>query len=1257
MAQPHNDIYLDFVDEVQSYIPIIQNGIGELRVHPDNRPVLDEIHRLVHSIRGAAGMLGITGLAQLAGSLEEALEHVQTGGMTLDDAMFNAMNRTTDVVEQYCHAIQAAESLDNADLTAASEQICAQISGIPVVPCQKKEPDFALAATAGFELDEELLDQMETIVRNPDAYDAALVEEALAFLQEHIDALPVRRPELVQEENESIPESASMSVSLFSEEEQQMLREGFMEEADEHLQELSRSLQNLESRVEQPASIDEHHRQEVGTIRRAVHTIKGAAAVVGMNDISSYAHQVEDFLDWLFEKAQVIKVETIAVLAASLDLLSTVIEAPNSVDEARKQEIYARLQILIQEAGPAADSEPEAVEVAEQMLHEDAILDAADLLMAESDPLLSPDFNGEVAVIDGLLAELAAEPEPADRELTVICQNFTEEAELQLENIHQSMEFLAGSVSHKVSLADEAAHEAARMSTLVLQLRKGALALGNDGVSTYAHTIAEFLQWLYEEAVFVSPALINVLADAIDVLDQLVHNPDMVDREQVEGIYASLASAKLAASQTEAGAAAEGPALIEQGEELTSVDQTDTALVAAPAADGSAGAPVDAIAIDTSVDKELSQSVAAAEQKGAVAERTSDPATVQPIAADATKTIRIHQNQLDSLINLANDLLVGVSGFDQNMGLFNAALEELDLTVRKLKDIALELETKFEVKALDQLSYHLERIDQARHGIQLSTGFAEFDSMELDRYTQLNLIIRTLNESTIDVAAIHTNLESVYSGIGGDINRQYRVVREMQAQMMRARLSPMSLLTPRLSRTMRDVAAKLKKRVRLVMEGDTVELDRVIWEKLADPFMHLVRNSVHHGIESPEARAATNKPAIATIRIAGRREGNHVVVHYSDDGRGLNFESIRNRARQDLGAGVELLDEQQLTELIFTPGFSTQREITQISGRGVGMDVVRQSVQDLQGSITVASQQGEGTSFTIRVPLTLGVVRALLVDLHGVTYGVALSDIQDIHRIGRTDIAEDRQTFNHGGDALPLYSLPLLLGREESEEEKADPQPLLFMTKVEGGEVGVLLPRIAGQKEVVFKGLGSHLRTVIGVAGAAVMGDGSVIPLLNMAELIGAYLQQYQPETRLEEPVRPKSLTIMIVDDSISIRRVMSRLVTNHGWIAVEAKDGQDALERLDTTQPDCILLDIEMPRMNGFEFLALKGNLAEYKDIPVIMLTSRSSDKHRNKAMELGASAFLNKPTRDEEFVDAVLRLTGHRRTGLNERQREMNL
>lgn len=1295
-----NEIFIEYVGEVENYLPVIRNGIEELQSHPDNQSVLQEVFRLVHIIRGASAMLGVTGLSQLAGCMESSLDHVIKGEASFDTATFSAMTETTDLFADYCTAMRRGNFAEDAELTTRTQTACEMIKGVSQTaqksiissPVSLGETADNSSLGADVDLDEELMaefnaeanehfeeigrnmlqlfemiegsavvegelkeslrsirrsvhtikgasaviglqniadlghkiedgldwfyefattievellevlghlfDQFEQLVNAPASYDAQVAEKNLAELQKIIENAPKRRDEddIPSSEAEE-PSTGSMSASLFSPEEQELLRTGFMEEAEEHLQEIDSSLQFLESQVEQNSAFNEENREAIRTIRRGVHTIKGASAVIGLDSISGYAHRVEDFLDWLFEKATQIGPETVALLTESLDILSAVVENPVAVADEKRQGIFDRLDNFTR--GKGQEVADEVLPIVEQ---EEAVSIVSESKEKEADDDLWFMFDEPSTSL----------PDFVEQEQKRMQQGFDEDTELHLEHLQKSVQLLERSITEKTRLEGSVREQVTNMHSSSQFIHAGAIALGMDSLADYSQKLADFLKWLLAESTSLTPVLINTVADAVHVLELLVESPEETTAQRI-----AEASAELAKIQ----------------QPSASGDWQDNNTNARDAAGTQASGP--------GPEAELTQQrneIVVAPQASAIDKPVSPPA-----AAEVARTIRINQTQLDTFINLANELLVGVSGFDRNMDWFRGALEELDLTIRRLKDIALELETQFEVKALDQLSEHFARLDQAKEALHASAGFEEFDAMELDRYTQLNLIIRSLNESTIDVAAIHGTLEGVYSGIGGDINRQHRVVRELQVQIMRARLSPMSVLTPRLSRTMRDVASKLKKRVRLIMEGDAVELDRTIWEKLADPFMHLVRNSVHHGIESPEERAAVNKTPLATIRISGQREGNNVVVRFSDDGQGLDYEAIKTRAKQIMDpAEVDTMSEEELVSLIFISGFST-KSISEISGRGVGMDVVRQNVQDLQGSIFVNSVQGKGIQFTIRVPLTMGVVRSLLVDVEGTSYGIPISDIRDIQRIAKEDILTEEHSFSYKGAVVPIFSLAELIGKKVSEEEKESLQPLVCLSENDGRPVGVSIGRIAGQKEVVLKGLGSHLRTVAGVSGAAVMGDGSIVPLLNISELINSYRRVAVPVTpKVVE--KAKTLKVMVVDDSISIRKVMSRLIASHGWIPVEAKDGQDALEQLDIEQPDCILLDIEMPRMNGFEFLGIKAN-REHKDIPVIMLTSRTSDKHRQKAMELGASVFLNKPTKDEDFVDAVLSLTGHKR------------
>ncbi|ADW18481.1 CheA signal transduction histidine kinase [Desulfobulbus propionicus DSM 2032] len=1143
MTHADNDFFLGYIEEMQSYIPIIKKGIGELQSDLVKNGVLEELYRLAHIIKGASSMVGIGGLSQIACCMETALEEILEERLALSSDAFAAMRTTVECFEHYCDGLRHGEAVDAEKLLAQTKEAFGKIGpGRGEVPVPDGEE--------------------ELFVETP----------ALSILSEN-----------------SLPD-----VELVAE---------FRAEVEGHLEELYQVMQYLEAHSTDVTPITGNVREMVRKVRRSVHTIKGAAAVVGLSDLAAYGHLIEEVLDWLCESAVVLDRPMVALLSETFDLLAILVIEPAKFDGHRAEQLLQQLSIHMCEAQEEKGGLPVDEEIESRQTK----------TTASSPVQPSGTWSGDQHNSASARGELFSEEE---RQL--LREGFLEEAEEHFQQLHHSMQLLEMEIVAESPLSPDNKEEIRRIRRAVHTIKGASAVIGLDEIAAYAHGVEDFLDWLYEQAQRLDPIMVNTLGESLDLLGLLIESPDEVTADRQAEMHRRLSNFFMSSDRNRRSEIEQE--FIEQPlEEMTECPDVK-----------------EHFWVESGLDE--------------VEE------TPQSAVAETVRTIRINQAQLDVLINLTNELLMGVSGFDQDMGLFKNALNELELTTRRLKDIALELETKFEVKALDRLSAHFVHLDKSIASIKAGKSFAEFDALELDRYTQLNLIIRSLNESAIDVAAIQSNLAGIYSGIGGDISRQHRVVRELQVQMMKTRMSPMSILTSRLSRTMRDVAFRLGKRVRLIVDGERVELDRVVWEKLADPFMHLVRNAIHHGVETEERRLACNKPPIASITLAGQREGNHIVLRFSDDGQGLDFATIREKARHfGLGSAVDQMDEHQLSELIFYPGFST-KTVSEISGRGVGMDVVKENVKELQGSISVETKQGIGTTFILRVPLTLGVVRVLLVRINEVTYGIPLNDIGDINRIERHEISRDKGVCQLAGATVPWHSLSVLLGLGGEQIEEA--RPLVLTMQMEGRTIALSIPHISGQKEIVIKGLGTHLGTVPGVSGAAVMGDGSILPVLDIPGLIQAAQRSEGASTISFQLEIPKIFTVMIVDDSISIRRVMSRLVTANGWTPVEAKDGLDAIEQLGMRElrPNCIVLDIEMPRMNGFEFLAKLSNIQGGQDIPVIMLSSRTSSKHQEKAFQLGARAFLSKPCKDEEFVDTVLRLTGGEKSSMSAHQNAGN-
>jgi len=437
----------------------------------------------------------------------------------------------------------------------------------------------------------------------------------------------------------------------------------------------------------------------------------------------------------------------------------------------------------------------------------------------------------------------------------------------------------------------------------------------------------------------------------------------------------------------------------------------------------------------------------------------------------------------------------------------------------------------------------------------------------------------------------------------------------------------------------RQTSKELDKRATLDIIGEQVELDRSVLEKMTAPFEHLLRNAIDHGLESKQARLAAGKEEVGAIELQARQEGNEILLTLRDDGGGLNLDSIRRKA---LELGMLAPDSEvapaQLMELIFSSGFSTAAEVTQISGRGIGMDVVRNEIASLGGRIEVASEPGKGTTFSIYLPLTLAVTQAVLVRAGTHVYALPstmVDQVQELKAEALADIYEKQQVMWQG-NAYPLHYFPRLLGDQEATPVVQRHSTIMLLHS--GAQrVAVHVDELIGNREIVVKNIGPQLARVPGVAGATVLGNGKVVLILNPVQLAQ---RQGIPSLLSQRPVQqlPAALpVIMIVDDSLTVRKITSKLLTREGYQVVTAKDGVDALQALEDVTPQVMLVDIEMPRMDGFELTKnVRGN-ARTANIPIIMITSRTAEKHRNYAQELGVNVYLGKPFQEEELLGYI--------------------
>ncbi|WP_333680753.1 Hpt domain-containing protein [Dyella sp.] len=604
----------------------------------------------------------------------------------------------------------------------------------------------------------------------------------------------------------------------------------------------------------------------------------------------------------------------------------------------------------------------------------------------------------------------------------------------------------------------------------------------------------------------------------------------------------------------------------------------------------------------------------------------------------AQEQIRVRAELLDSLVNHAGEVAIYRSRLEQQVSAYRFNLVELEQTVSRLRSQLrmLEIETEAQIIARFQREHR-------------DAGLAVFDPLELDRFSQLQQYSRALAESVSDLVSIQSMLDELTRQAETLLIQQSRVSSELQEGLLRTRMLPFDTMVPNLRRTLRQAAQEEGKSAQLYVEGAHGEMDRNLLDRIKAPFEHMLRNAVAHGIETPAERRKAGKPEEGAVRIRVAREATEVVIRVSDDGRGLDREAIRDRAieRGLIRPDTRLFDD-QLLALITQTGFSTASTVTQLAGRGVGMDVVASEIKSMGGSLAIESRQGEGTTFVLRLPFTLAVTQAILVRIGESAFAIPMTSVQGVARISPDELAqrlaEENPQFDYNGEDYAVHDLAQLLGVVPgiSDEEQL---PLLL---TRSGELrgAIRVDAVIGSREIVVKSVGPQVSSVPGILGATIMGDGSVLVILDLAPLVrhGVARREQRLAEGLEyattapviEEVRVRPL-VMVVDDSITMRKVTGRVLERHEYEVETAKDGLDALEKLHERVPDLMLLDIEMPRMDGYELATQMKSDPRLRHVPIIMITSRTGEKHRQRAFDIGVERYLGKPYQEAELLAQI--------------------
>ncbi|MFA5940237.1 MAG: Hpt domain-containing protein [Sinimarinibacterium sp.] len=1018
------------------------------------------------------------------------------------------------------------------------------------------------------------------------ALSAPLVESPAEFAEPLAPELPETSPAAAPFEGfagaeeilemppvESVEESAEPDPELLG---------IFQAEAEELLEGLDQSVSALERN---PRNLT-----PLGEIKRLLHTLKGSARVSGLRTVGDVAHGLESLFEQLEFGEATAGTYFFARVQNTLDGLNL------ALDDIRRGVIPNPQQLLD--------------ELAQPLVPDTAVAASEPAPGAAWAPLAAP--QPPVFVPPTAAPKAPAFPDGFDVE---VAQTFTGEAE-------ELMEMLEEALPRWQALPGD--YSPARDMLRALHTYKGGARMsGLMGLGEAAHELESLIEGL-EYAGELDAGALKVVAGAVSELRHLTDRLQRGDyipliavggapEEEVPFEEASTAPETTAPETTAAGVA--------QAFEFPAASPAQAAAPAAPVA---------------------GEAPPAGMWHPLLFWRPAEDA--DSLASQRRETARVPVETLDRLLNEAGEISIYRSRMDEHNAAVQVQLEDMTQAIHRVRDQLrlLEIETEAQIAARGLIQ--TDRPDRYA---------GEFDPLEMDRFTRMQELSRALNESVGDLAAVRTSIDQLASESTTILLQQGRITTEVQQGLMRTLMVPFSRQVARLQRVVQQTAMENSKRVDISFEGVEAELDRNVLERMTAPLEHLLRNAVIHGIELPAERERAGKAAHGQLRLHLWREGSQLFIELADDGKGLDLQAIRETAiRRGLMPPDAVVSDDEAAQFIFMPGFSTAKQLTQDAGRGVGMDVVAAEVKQLGGSLELASESGKGARFKVRLPLTLAMSQSLLLGVGHELYAAPLSSVEGITRIPRDELdgllAETGPEFAYGGQHYRVRHLADLVGlpRETPGDVKTVHAILVRMPEGIGGEerrVAVVVDHLLGSRQIVSKAVGPQISTIPGISGATILADGRVVLILDVSELV-------QDRTRRvlrtqaavdhgvrEQPVETRRELIMVVDDSITIRRVTERLLTKHGFEVITAKDGLDAMAQLQTERPDAILLDIEMPRADGFEVATFVRNSTPIARTPILMITSRSGEKHRERAQAIGVERYLIKPYQEDQLLDEL--------------------
>jgi chemosensory pili system protein ChpA (sensor histidine kinase/response regulator) len=1221
-----------FAEEAEEELGVIQTQYPMWRDDRANKDALTTMRRSYHTLKGSGRLVGANNIGEFAWSIENLLNRVIDGTVAdgpeviqvLDDALAVLPALVDEAKTMTPGGTDVSELSARAFALAAGEPPAAVAQ--PETPAERSDdaaplPDVSDVADAqAAEAAEPAVPVSEAVPEPPResatvaAFDAAGDEESILTASEAEDS--------VLTETEALTEGAGDTS----------LNAVFIDEAHQHIAVLGEFLERRAADPEHTLFDDE--------LRRAMHTLRGCSKTAGLDSMAELAGTLEDLGNVMVSLERPVDDALNDLLTTGHRMLSdlaTSVEAP-PVAPVEWQSLRDRLRGFIDDLSHRApDLEQQHAE-------------AADAELESVDPELLEVFLEEAReLLESLETELA-DWQSAAGDLQPVAQLqrtlHTMKGGARLAGVtaigdlsHALESVFEGLTERRIddsnNLQQLVRHATDVVAQYVEQLMRGHVPRPQPALNERLEAASRGATW---EPIGAADAMVGAAVDADEGVRPATETVPSEDHDTgpVEG---PIAAADVEESVHDADVAFEEIAAIEEPDEPESETEiltdsqlmTDSELLRDSSYLSEETTAVDSHFSDLVTDDSTVVHFPASEQldekDGFVPRR---PMPAQERATSGTgERVRVPSEALDQMVNNAGEVSIYRARIEQQNTTFAFNLGELQQTIDRLRSQlrALELETEAQV-----LSRH-ERESDSR---------ADFDPLELDRYSTMQQLSRALSETVEDLSNLGHSLTELSRDTDTLLLQQARVNTDLQDSLLRTRMVKFSSRVPRLERVVRQTAHGLGKQAALKVTGGYEDMDRAILERMMSPLEHLLRNAVSHGIEDSNTRLANGKPEEGSISLQLAREGSDIVLTLADDGAGLDRARIRAKAvERGLVDSDAVVEDDQLYQMILQPGFSTAEELSQVSGRGVGMDVVLTEVKQLGGTLDIGSEPGHGTRFTIRLPFTLAITDSLLVTLGDDIYAVPHSSMDGVVRVPvdelRAIYAGEREVFSYADRDYSLRYLGTMLGTQAPS--LPDGVRWLPVLLVRSGEhrVAIQVDGLLGNRQVVVKSVGAQLSSVRWFTGGTILADGQIALILDINSLVRRDL------TQVAQPVQPaatpaaKGVSVMVVDDSITVRKVTSRLLERHNMQVFTAKDGVDAVTQLQEQRPDVMLLDIEMPRMDGYELARHMRSTPELSDIPIIMITSRSGEKHRDRAFELGVKRYLGKPYQEGDLLENI--------------------